>query len=189
MYHIDYRNRLATITTGSLVNAHNTYINVGNMAIWGADAGVTVRPLPGLEIFNSASYNKSTYGQDVSSGGVNYPISGKQEAGYPQWMYKANVSYRYGNAKVNFNVNYMGKRYISYMNDAAVNGYWLASLSATYIFKTIPHLSQLEFNFGVYNLFNQEYIGGIGGFSLSGDTQQLFAGAPRQFFGTLHARF
>ncbi|WP_317135229.1 TonB-dependent receptor [Nguyenibacter vanlangensis] len=189
LYHIDYRNRLATITVGSLVNAHNTYINVGNMDMWGADAGVTVRPLPGLEVFNSFSYNKSTYGRDVTSDGVTYPVAGKLEAGYPQWMYKANASYAFGDARLNFNVNYMSKRYISYVNDAAVSGYWLATLSANYRFRHVPHLETLEFNLGVYNLFNQQYVGGIGGYSMSGDTQQLFAGAPRQIFGSLHARF
>ena len=189
LYHIDYRNRLATITVGSLVNAHNSYINVGNMNMWGADAGVTVRPVQNLEIFNSFSYNKSTYGRDVVSDGVNYGIAGKLEAGYPQWMYKANASYSYKDARLNFNVNYMSRRYISYMNDANVNGYWLATLSANYRFHHIPHLAMLELNLGIYNLFNQQYVGGIGGYSLSGDTQQLFAGAPRQFFGSLHARF
>lgn len=189
LYHSDYSNRLAPITSGTLVNANQTFLNVGSMAMWGVDAGVTVRPLPHLEIFNSISYNHSTYGQGIYNAGTYYDLKGKMEVNYPSVMYKSNVAYTYGDATLNFNVYYMGRRYLSYMNDTSVDPYWNANLTASYDFKHIPHVAGLNFSLGIYNLFNQEYISAIGANPISGDRQSMFAGAPRQFFGTVRARF
>ncbi|CAM2873936.1 hypothetical protein AA15237_1732 [Komagataeibacter xylinus NBRC 15237] len=85
----------------------------------------------------------------------------------------------------------MSRRALSYTNDLYVPSYWLANLSATYKFGKVGFAKNLEVNFGVYNLFNTVYIGGMGmmGYPVSGYYPTLFIGAPRQYFGTVKAHF
>jgi len=106
-------------------------------------------------------------------------------------MYKTSLSYAYRRARVTFNATYTGSRPLSYVNDTHVAPYWLAGLSASYNFGSIGFMKNFGINFNIYNLFNTTYVGGMGlfGYPISGDSPTLFIGAPRQFFGSVHASF
>lgn len=60
-YHTDYINRLAAITTGSTNNVYAAFLNVGHETMNGADVLGAIRPVQGLEITNSFSWNNATY--------------------------------------------------------------------------------------------------------------------------------
>lgn len=191
-YRADFSNRLQASVTGSYINPQTTVINVGSISMNGVDAGLTIRPFKGLSIYNSISYNHSTYDNNIEQPGETYHTKGKKVIDYPQFMYKANIMYEFHHATVHFDANYMSSRYLSYTNDTSVPAYWLTSLGAKYDFGDAWRLHNMTVSFNVSNLFNTTYVsmmGGQGGSPLSGDYQTLFMGAPRQFFGTISANF
>ncbi|WP_239021164.1 TonB-dependent receptor domain-containing protein [Novacetimonas hansenii] len=191
-YHTDYYNRLAAITEGSANNTNNAFLNVGRETMNGADVQGTVRPFKGLEITNSFSWNNAEYQSTaINYGGTTYSIKGKHQVYYPKFMYKANLNYTYKRAMFNFNVNYIGSRPMTYLNDEKIPSYWLANLNLAYNFGKIGFTHNLKTTFGITNLFNTNYIGGVyGAASVSGDDNaNLFVAAPREFFGTISAEF
>lgn len=191
VYHADYYNRLLNTTAGLIVQPISTVVNAGRESIYGADVSATVRPFDGLEIFNSVSYNDSEYQRGIMYESAYVELKGKKQVAYPSWIYKTNVSYAYRQFRATFNATYTDRRPLSYANDVFVPAYWLAGVSASYDFGRIGVLQNLRADLGVTNLFGGKYIGGMGfsGYPVSGDYPTLFAGAPRQFFGTLSAKF
>ncbi|WP_099180822.1 TonB-dependent receptor family protein [Gluconobacter frateurii] len=191
-YHTDYYNRLAAITSGSTGNTYSAFMNVGRETMNGADVAGTIRPLPGLAITNSFSWNDATYEDSrLPYNGAYISIKGKHQVYYPKFMYKANVTYTWKRATFNFNTTYTSARYMTYTNDEKIPAYWTSNLNATYDFGKIGFVQNFQTSFGVTNLFNQVYIGGVyGAASVSGDDNaNLFIAAPRQFFGTVSAKF
>jgi len=106
-------------------------------------------------------------------------------------MYKANLNYTWRKAMFNFNVNYIGSRPMTYLNDEYVPSYWMANLNLAYNFGQVGFAQNIKTTFGITNLFDSNYIGGIyGAASVSGDNNAtLFVGSPRQYFGTVSAEF
>ncbi|MDG6094738.1 TonB-dependent receptor [Acetobacter sp. AN02] len=191
-YHTDYYNRLAAITSGPTNNAYSAFVNVGREVVDGADAQVAIRPFKGLEITNSFSWNDARYQTtNLSYGGGTVSLKGKNQVYYPKYMYKVNLTYTWRNASFNFNANYLSARPLTYTNDVNIPAYWASSLNASYDFGKIGFMKNLKATFGVSNLFGQSYIGGVyGAAAVSGDDNPvLFAAAPREFFGTVAARF
>ncbi|GAN64408.1 TonB-dependent receptor [Acetobacter indonesiensis NRIC 0313] len=191
-YHTDYYNRLASITEGTANNANSAYLNVGRETMNGADVMGTIRPFEGLEITNSFSWNNAEYqSRSINYGGTNYNIKGKHQVYYPKFMYKANLNYTYKRAMFNFNVNYIGSRPMTYLNDQKIPSYWVANMNLAYNFGKIGFTQNLKATFGITNLFDSNYIGGVyGAASVQGDNNaNLFVAAPRQFFGTVSAEF
>lgn len=191
LYRVNFFNRLQSMASASIVDPVSTVVNVGSVTMNGVDAAFTIRPIKNLSIYNSISYNDSRYGTDITSAGVVYHQAGKKVVNYPDFMYKAGVDYTYKRMSAHFDVNYIGKRYLSYMNDTSVPGYWLANLGAKYQLGTKGFLKNMTFEFNVYNLFNSSYISTMGenGNPFMGDYQSFMIGAPRQYFGTVRARF
>ncbi|MXV44910.1 TonB-dependent receptor [Saccharibacter sp. 17.LH.SD] len=195
-YHTDYYNRLAAITTGTTgANTYGIFSNIGRETMDGIDVAGTIRPLPGLAITNSFSWNNAKYQYSKllhdSYSNRDVSIKGKFQVYYPRFMYKANVNYTIGHASFNFNTTYTSVRYMTYTNDNKIPAYWSSSLTASYDFGKIGYVQNFKTSFGITNLFNQNYIGGIyGAASLTGDDNaNLYVAAPRQFFGTITAQF
>ncbi|WP_370648408.1 TonB-dependent receptor domain-containing protein [Acidomonas methanolica] len=191
-YHTDYYNRLATITQGTSANATTAYLNVGRETMNGADVMGTIRPLKGLEITNSFSWNDAEYqSRSINYGGKPYSLKGKHQVYYPKYMYKANLNYLYHHAMFNFNVNYVSSRPMTFLNDEYIPSYWVANLGLTYDFGKIGFARNLKASFQITNLFDANYIGGVyGAASVSGDDNaNLFVAAPREYYGTISAEF
>ena len=194
-YHVDFHNRLATIEEGPIVATTSVLANVGSVEMNGVDASLTVVPLPrfapGLSLINNLSFNSSKYQQDVDEEGIVYNTEGKQEVNYPEFIWNTAIAYQYRNWGGQFNVTYMGHRYLSYTNDESEPGYWLANLSVDHKIPLKGLVQSLDVSFNVYNVLNQKYISvtGENGNPLSGDLQSVLVGAPRQFFGAVKVEF
>ncbi|MFW7268417.1 TonB-dependent receptor domain-containing protein [Gluconacetobacter sp. Hr-1-5] len=191
-YHTDYYNRLASITEGSGATAHGAYLNVGRETMNGADVMATIRPVRGLEITNSFSWNDAEYqSRSINYGGTTYSLKGKRQVYYPKFMYKANLNYTWREVMFNFNANYISSRPMTYLNDESIPAYWVTNLNLAYNFGRIGFTQNLKATLGVTNLFNKNYIGGVyGAASVSGDDNaNLFVAAPREYYGTVSAEF
>lgn len=191
LYHTDFSNRQQAITTDSLVDTQTIYQNVGSVTMNGVDASLTLFPIHNLAYSNEISYNHSVFDNDVTSGGITYNTDGKIEPNYPSFMYKTSLAYTRGGLNAHFDVLHESGRYLSYVNDTAVPGYWVSNAGISYRFDKVSVFKNFTVSFNIYNLFNENYVSNMGedGNPLSGDYQSLQIGAPRQFFGTISAGF
>lgn len=189
-YHADASHRLQAATQGTITAPVSSVVQT-TVHVYGVDAALTLTPIHGLAIYNSVSYNHSTYGGNINSAGQIYYTAGKKVVNYPQFMYKSNISYRWRGLETHFDVHYYSKRYFSYTNDTSVPGYWLASTGARWNLGNYGFAKNVTVDFNVYNLFNSKYISMMGenGNPLSGDYQSLERGAVREYFGTISTEF
>ncbi|MFS3136191.1 TonB-dependent receptor [Gluconacetobacter sacchari] len=191
LYHVDFSNRQQSISVGPLAEARSLFENVGSVAMNGVDASVTLTPVRHLSIYNSISYNSSKFENNLTSGGVFYHLKGKQEPNYAKLMYKNSINYLVSGFNLHFDTLYMGKRYLSYVNDTRVPSYWLENLGVSYEFRNAGVAKTLKVDFSINNVTDERYITnmGSGGNPLSGDYNTLQVGAPRSFYGTVSAHF
>ncbi|NHN89785.1 TonB-dependent receptor [Acetobacter conturbans] len=202
-YRTNFENRLQQITSGSLINPQSVVANVGGVTMNGVDAGLTIRPIKGLEIYNTISYNHATYDNNITSGQVTYGTQGVQVVNFPRFMYKSRMSYQWRNASVYIDASYIGERNFSYTGDVKVPGYWITNLGAQYKITDFGKGSRFSnfvqdivFSLNVNNLTNTKYISTMGeagnpmSIASGAMTYQGFElGAPRMYYGGVKMDF
>lgn len=190
-YLVNFRNRLLTIPTSlGIVGAANVVQNVGNVRSYGLEAVANYKLPYGFALFASYSYNNSTYRDDVTTSTKVQPTAGKTVVDTPKHLARGELSYDSTTLFGRVAVNYMSKRYFTYLNDQSVPGRALVDATIGYRLD-VGQRTPLELQLNGTNLFDKRYVATIGsnGFGFSGDSQTLLAGAPRQLFVTLKAGF
>ena len=201
-YHTDFSNRLQQISSGSPNNPYTAIRNVGGVTMNGVDAGFVLRPVKGLQLASSISYDHATYSDNVTStttaGIITYPVKGQQVVAYPRLMYKGQLSYRWRDAELHADTQFIGQRNLSYTGDEKVPSYWLTNVGVRYDLTPLLNrgtaagiIKNASLVFNVYNITNEHYIATMGqnGFPMQGDYQSVVLGAPRQYFGSIQADF
>jgi iron complex outermembrane receptor protein len=193
VYYVTFRNRLLGISTGAGIVGNPAVLqNVGNVRALGFEATGDVKLGGGLSLFASYSYNDTTYRNDVLNGvgAVLAATKGKTVVDAPKHLLRGEVAYDSDTFFGRVAINYMSRRYFTYLNDQSVPGRALADATLGYRFD-IGQRSPLEIQLNATNLLNKKYVSTIGsnGFGNRGDNQTLLAGAPQQFFVTLKAGF
>ena len=145
--------------------------------------------------------------------------AGKQEAGSPKYMYGASALASLGYFDFGVTAKRTGPRYVYDNNDPVFDGdltspsagnqvvqvypskvpaYWLVNLDARFNLRMLKGIEKSYFAINVYNLFDELYAGGFGGFSNQPVSSSGFyneggtfgipfvqIGAPRTISGTL----
>jgi iron complex outermembrane receptor protein len=101
-YHVNFDNRLLQYNpcpTNLQQNpgCGNSFHNAGSVTSNGAELGVMWQPLPWLNWYNSASYNETTYDQDLNfctTTCVLYATAGKQQVDTPKQLLASVVTVR-----------------------------------------------------------------------------------------------
>lgn len=192
LYRVNFSNRLQLITSQAGINPITAVQNVGGVTTNGAEASMTIRPLPGLSLYNSFSYAHSTYDQDVVTASGIEPTRGKLVPNYPSYMYKGNITYQWRKFDVHVDGNYISSRQLTYTNDLHVPGYFLVNFGMRYNFGDAGVLRGVTASFNIYNLANKTYIATtneLGNNFVNTGYNYFLMGAPRQFFGTISANF
>ena len=195
-YHVNFSNRLLNVATYSFINPNPAVlVNVGSVKTDGADVAATLHFGDHLQFYNGISYNKSDYESDYSTvtAGVAtvIPIAGKQVPLTPTWLYKYVLSTNFGPFEAQLNGDYVGRRYVTYLNDISIGGTFLTGLEASYSFDR-PFGGDVLKNIKVSaNITN---LGGIRGVSTAVVTSntggyQAYPIAPRMAFLTVSAKF
>jgi iron complex outermembrane receptor protein len=199
-YHVNFKNRLLNIAPYNFINpAPAILANVGGVTSNGVDVAATLNFGPSFHLYDALSYNKSKYDSDYSSGttlvgGVSTPVivatGGKQVPLVPQWMNRTIASVNFGNFDAQVSADYVGKRFVTYLNDMSVKSNVQFGLQAGYTFdkQMVSFVKSSRISLNVTNLFDKKGIstavvtGANGGF-------QGFPIAPRMVFVTLQAGF
>lgn len=193
-YFVKFEDRLLGIAQGAGIIGNVSIIqNVGGVETKGLELAGTYDFTDEWSLFGSYSYNDSKYEDDVrnSLGVVVQPTGGKTVVNAPEHLFKADLGYDNGDLFGKLSIAYTGDRFFSYLNNAEVDGYTVADLTAGYRFGGNEMLEGLELQLNVTNLMDEEFVSTIGtnGFNVSPDNQTLMVGSPRQVFATIRKSF
>ncbi|WEK46836.1 MAG: TonB-dependent receptor [Candidatus Andeanibacterium colombiense] len=187
----------------------NSFHNAGSVTSKGVELGVLLKPLPWVSWYNSASYNKTTYDDDLAwnVGGnvVMLPTAGKQQVDTPKVLLASMASINYGGFSVSLQGKYTGRRYYTYTNDQSFAGYVTLDAGLGYDFGDLGPLKGLKLSVNVTNLTNKRYASNFDNSvfapsdsgvlangdsnAVAGDVLVFHSSAPRQVFGTLSVSF
>lgn len=190
VYLVNFRNRLLGVASGpDIIGSPSVLQNVGAVRSVGVEAAGDWKITKSVSLFGSYTYTDATYRDDVVDGAGNRTaLKDKTVVDAPKHMARGELSYDDGTFFGRLAVNYMSKRYFTYLNDKSVPG--RAVVDATLGYRFGPD-GRFEIQANASNLFDKQYVGTINsaGTGNSGDRQTLLVAAPQQFFVTLKAGF
>jgi len=194
VYHTNFDDRLLSVATCvGIAGCPSTFVNVGRVETKGVEAIAVWKITKELSWFNTATFNDSEYKSDYMDNGKLVAVNGKTVVDTPRKMFDTELSYENAAWFTKLGAKYTGKRYYTYVNDGAVQSYWLANLSAGYKLPAMGMFKELSLQVNVTNLFDKQYFATIGsnGFTASdaaGTFATLQTGAPRQFFFSVNGK-
>lgn len=175
------------------------YRNLGNVRKYGFDGYVSYQPIQAISLYAFASALKSEIQNDVQVNATTFAATtGKRESGIPTYSWGGAVRGSAGPFDLGVTFKRTGPRYYNDENlpvtsggtevyPAQIPAYNLVNLDARFNLKGIGRGTYLQLN--VYNLFDQFYVGGVGGTLLHTATYFAQIGAPRTISGTLVVGF
>lgn len=202
-YYVKFENRLLQYNpcpTNQQQNpgCGNSFHNAGGVTSKGVEIGVLWKAAPWLTWYNSASYNKSTYDENLNwCTGATCVVkltAGKQQVDTPKEMLASVLTVKQGGFSASLQGKYTGRRYYTYTNDQSFAGYTTFDLGMGYDFGDRVGMKNLKLSLNVTNLTDKRYASNFDSSVFAPDdaagTIVVFhSSAPRQVFGTLSAAF
>ncbi len=195
-YTINYRNRLIGVAVCPLTaTCVSSFANVGDVSTRGVEALAIVRLIPALSWHTTASYNRSTiddnYRTKEDDATTEVESRDKDVVDAPRVLAGSSLRYQRGGLTAGFGGRYVDKRYFSILNDISVPEYTLFDANVGYRFTGVRGVREVSVQLNTWNLFDKSYLAtmGTGGFTVSGDSQTLNAGARRLVFLTVGTSF
>jgi len=201
-YYVKFNNRLLQYNpcpTNQQQNpgCGNSFHNAGSVTSKGAELGVLWKATPWLTWYNSASFNKSTYDEDLNWCTTTCVVkltAGKQQVDTPKEMLSSVLTVRQGGLSASLQGKYTGRRYYTYTNDQSFGGYATFDLGVSYDYGSFAWVQNLKISANVTNLTNKRYASNFDSSVFAPDdatgTVLVFhSSAPRQAFVTLSAGF
>ena len=197
VYHVNFSNRLLNIAPFNFINPGPAILaNVGGVTTNGVDVAGSLNFGPHFRLYDAISYNRSTYdsnyqsGKDAAGNPVTVATGGKWVPLTPDWLNKTIASVSFGPFEAQLSGDYIGRRYVTYLNDLQVKSTFMVGLEASYSFDATA-VSWLK---GAKVSANITNLGDIKGVSTAVVTSnsggyQAFPIPPRMFFVTLSAQF
>ena len=176
----------------------NSFHNAGGVTSRGVELGVLWKPTHWLNWYNSASYNKSTYDENLNwCTGATCALKqtkGKQQVDTPREMFSSVLTLTEGGFSASLMGKYTGRRYYTYTNDQSVKGYATFDLGLGYKFGDIGPMKGAKLSLNVTNLTNLRYAANFDNSvfapdDVAGTIAVFHASAPRQVFGSLSFGF
>jgi iron complex outermembrane recepter protein len=196
-YHVNFDNRLLQYNpcpTNQQQNpgCGNSFHNAGSVTSNGAELGVQWQPLPWLNWYNSASYDATTYDQNLNfctTTCVLYATAGKQQVDTPKQLLASVLTVKQDGYWASLQAKFTGRRYYTYTNDQGFGAYTTLDLGLGYDFGAIGGLSGAKLALNVTNLTDLRYASNFDNsvFAPNDPTGSILvahASAPRQFFLT-----
>ena len=195
-YHVNFANRLFNVAPYNFINpAPSIIVNVGGVTTDGVDAAGTLHFGQHFSAYEAVSYNKSTYDSNYSNGVSNgapvvVPIAGKSVPLTPDWMSKTILTTTWGPFEGQLTGDYVGRRFVTYLNDLSVPSTFLVGLHASYsVDPSFLHWARTaKISLNVTNLGNTKGVSTVTVTSASGG-YQAYPIAPTMGFVTLQATF
>jgi len=196
-YHMEFDHRLLQYNpcpTNQQQNpgCGNSFHNAGSVTSNGAELGVLWQPLTWLNWYNAASYNETTYDQDLNwctTTCVVYATAGKQQVDTPKQLYSSVLTVRQDGYWASLQGKFTGRRYYTYTNDQGFGSYMTLDLGLGYDFGAIGALNNAKIALNITNLTDRRYASNFDNSVFApndptGSIQVFHSSAPRQAFVT-----
>ncbi|MFS2111503.1 TonB-dependent receptor [Sphingomonas sp. Sphisp140] len=175
----------------------NSFHNAGSVTSKGAELGVLWKAAPWLSWYNSASYNKSTYDENLNWCTTTCVVkltAGKQQVDTPKTMLASVLTVNKSGFSASLQGKYTGRRYYTYTNDQSFGAVTTFDLGLSYDYGSFAYVQDLKLSLNVTNLTNKRYASNFDSSVFAPDdaagTVLVFhSSAPRQAFVTLSAGF
>ncbi|NVN10749.1 TonB-dependent receptor [Nguyenibacter vanlangensis] len=158
---------------GSLVTAP---IILGGQTIRGAQLEVGLRPWHFFSPYASGSYVHATTDNDFRVGNDLLPTAGKMAVNTPSFTGAIGLAYDDGTYFGNFNLNYIGRRYSTFMNDESMPGYLTSDITLGYRMPTlhVAHtaLYRPQIQINLMNIGNNIYYAQAAGLTSNARTMK-----------------
>lgn len=201
-YEVDFDNRLLQYNpcpTNQQQNpgCGNSFHNAGSVTSKGAELGVLWKPLSWLNWYNSASYNKSTYDENLNwctTTCVVKATAGKQQVDTPKEMFASVLSVKRNGFFASLQGKYTGRRFYTYTNDQSFGGYATFDLGLGYDFGAMGPLKGAKASLNVTNLTDERHASNFDSSvfapdDAAGSILVFHSSAPRQIFATVGFNF
>lgn len=174
----------------------NSFHNAGSVTSTGVELGVLWKPTPWFNWYNSASYSKTTYDDDLNwctTTCVVKATAGKQQVDTPKEMLSSVVTVNWRGFSGSLVGKYTGERFYTYTNDQGFGGYTTFDLGLSYDLSEVG-ATGLKFAVNVTNLTDKRYASNFDGSvfapdDATGSIVVFHASAPRQVFATVSYAF
>lgn len=175
----------------------NSFHNAGGVTSKGAEIGVLWKATSFLSWYNSASYSKSTYDEDLNwctTTCVIKQTKGKQQVDTPKTMLASVLTLKQGPFSASLQGKYTGRRYYTYTNDQGFGGYTTFDLGVSYKFAPTSFMKGAKASLNVTNLTNERHAANFDSSvfapdDAAGSILVFHSSAPRQVFGTIGFEF
>jgi iron complex outermembrane receptor protein len=175
----------------------NSFHNAGGVTSKGAEIGVLWRPVSWLNWYNSVSYSKSTYDEDLNwctTTCVIKQTKGKQQVDTPKEMLASVLTLKQGGFSASLQGKYTGRRYYTYTNDQSFGGYTTFDLGVSYRFNPVGFMKGAKASLNVTNLTGERHAANFDSSvfapdDAAGSILVFHSSAPRQVFGTIGFEF
>lgn len=198
-----YNDRLASAYDPVL--DETVFRNLGQVDKYGLDASISYAVTDSFSLYAFGSLNESEIKENVQVDTVaGLPVfaqtAGKRESGAPVASFGGRAQYSIGPVDLGVQAKWTGKRFVNDENVAVFNGatqvfgnaapaYTLVNLDARVNLEWMGLNDKTYFQFNVYNLFDELYVGGFGGNLQSTRAPFVNIGAPRTVSGTFSMAF
>jgi iron complex outermembrane receptor protein len=159
-----FENRIVTSFDQNL--GVNVDRNVGTVELQGLDLEVGARPMDGLTVYASASYNESELQDDLNLGRAAdltlnlLPLKGKTLVETPEWTFAGRVQYQLENFTFGLQGKYVGDRFSTDVNDEIAEAYTI--FDANVVADLAGYgLGDTQLQLNAINLFDENYLGNI----------------------------
>ena len=201
-YHVVFNNRLLQYNpcpTNQQQNpgCNNSFHNAGSVTSDGVELGVLWKPLKWLNWYNTASFNKTTYDDNLNwctTTCVLYNTAGKQQVDTPKEMASSVLTVKHDGFWASLEGKYTGRRYYTYTNDQSFAGYTTVDLGLGFTFSQASALKGAKLALNITNLTNKRYVANFDNSVFAptdptGTVLVAHTSAPQQTFLTLGYNF
>ena len=190
-WYIGYRNR---IISSQVILEDNSSINidrnVGKVKSYGVDGSIAFKPIEQLSLYAFGSWISAKLQDNVldASGNVTSPTKDKFVAETPKWQAGGRVQFDLERVSLGVQGKYVGKRYLTDINDVIAPSYTTVDLDARFNIGKIGNgAAWLQLN--VINLFDQKYFANLSTQPAATNNPQVEFGAPRTIVGSFNLDF
>jgi iron complex outermembrane recepter protein len=165
LWKIDYTNRIVSTFDPDL--GYSVDRNVGDVDMWGAEAQVAQRFGESFSVSASGSYTRTELQENqpfgLAPGGIEQfiPLEGNSLVETPELQFALRADYDINeNIHLGLQGKWVDERFSTDLNDETTPAYTVVDFDASWAFP-IADEQELEFQFNVTNLLDEEYYGTI----------------------------
>ncbi|MCW2266186.1 iron complex outermembrane receptor protein [Gluconobacter cerinus] len=159
-FNYNFTNRLISTVVYNGNQQIPSQINGGGQHARGVDIELGTAPIYHFRPYASAEYLDAKLDNNLRVGNDALPTRGKTATGAPKYQLGFGLDYDNGHLFGNVGIKWVGRQYSTLMNDASIDPYVQADMTAGYRLHNIGPLKNPEIRLNIINLANNHYLSG-----------------------------